>query len=230
MANGEQNLPLIRLLRLASPALPVGAFGYSQGLETAVQLGWVGDEHALARWMADVLELNLSRMEAVLFCRLYRAWRANDGAAVRAANDELLAARETAELRAETVQMGYSLRAVFEATAEFDACDMDALRAVLSPAFATVFTFAVARWEIELSAALSGYLFAWAENQASAAVKTGRLGHVAAQRVLAGVAAEIAPMVERALTLEAGRLSNFAPALAIASCLHETQDSRLFRS
>lgn len=223
------SLALARLLRLASPALPVGAFGYSQGLETAIQQGWVRDEASLRDWMLDVLVFSLSRFEAVLLRRVYRAWCASDVVQVDALNGELIAARETAELRAESQQMGASLRTLFDATGEFDASHMRTLHAIAPLAFPTAFAFAAAQWSITECDAVLGYLFAWAENQAAAAMKSMRLGHVAAQRILGQLAAELAALVER-MADDDEMLSNYAPALAIASSLHEVQDSRVFRS
>lgn len=223
------SLALTRLLRLASPALPVGAFGYSQGLETAIQQGWVRDEPSLRAWIFDVLDFNLSRYEAPLLRRVHRAWCVGDLECVAALNAELIAARETAELRAESQQMGASLRTLFDATGEFDAARTQALRAVSPLAFATAFAFAAAQWGIAERDAVLGYLFAWAENQAAAAMKSMRLGHVAAQRILGDVSGLLAELIER-MPEDDDMLSNFAPALAIASSLHETQDSRVFRS
>lgn len=223
------SLALARLMRLASPALPVGAFGYSQGLETAIQQGWVRDEASLRAWILDVLTFNLSQFEAPLLRRVHRAWCARDLLRVEALNGELVAARETAELRAESQQMGASLRTLFDATGEFDTACLRSLHAVRPLAFPTAFAFAAAQWRIAESDAVLGYLFAWAENQAAAAMKSMRLGHVAAQRILGDVSVQLAALVEH-MTDDDGMLSNFAPALAIASSLHETQDSRVFRS
>lgn len=224
------SLALSRLLRLASPALPVGAYGYSQGLETAIQRGWLRDEADIGRWIGDVLTFNLARFEGVLFCRLHRAWEADDVLQVMHLNRHFLAARETAEFRGESVQLGYSLRALFRSTGEFAEHQLLRLERIETPAFACVFTFACAQWNIALRDALTGYLFAWAENQVSAAMKTMRLGHVGAQRILVRVGSELPDLVASAASCGDDELSNFAPALAIVSCLHEGQYSRLFRS
>ncbi len=223
-------LALVRLLRLASPALPVGAFAYSQGLETAISEGWVHDEASIGDWICDVLEFNLARFEAPVLHRLMLAWSANDVEEVRRLNDWFLAARETAEFRAETAQMGYALRQLFEATGEFGVEEVAKLQGIKFIAFPNAFAFAAARWGIAARDALSAYLFAWAENQVNAAMKTMRLGHVRAQRILGHVSAVLPGFVERALRSEAAEISNFTPALIVAGCLHEVQDSRVFRS
>jgi urease accessory protein len=101
---------LVRLQQLVSPTLPVGAYSYSQGLESAVEAGTVCDAASAQLWIGDLLEVSIARMEAPALVRLIKSWRAGDEAATECWNALLLASRETAELRAETLQMGYSLR------------------------------------------------------------------------------------------------------------------------
>jgi urease accessory protein len=226
----EEDLALVRLLRLASPILPVGAFSYSQGLETAVDLGWVRDEASARDWIGDVLAYSVASFEAPVWCRLYRSWEDGDADAVAAWNEVFLAGRESAEFRAETVQMGYSLRTLFLDSGEFDASQLGLLRAVQDPAFPTVFSFPCARWRIPERQALLGYLWAWLENQVSAAMKTVPLGQMSGQRLLTALGAPLPGLVDAALKMEDDELSNCAPALTIASFRHETQYSRLFRS
>src|SRR5262245_13768346 len=114
MSEPASDLALARLLRLASPMLPVGAFRYAQGLESAVELGWVGDEASARDWLAGVLKFSVGTFEAPAWCRLYRAFQSADAAAIADWNDRLLSSRETHELRAETAQMGFSLRRLME--------------------------------------------------------------------------------------------------------------------
>ena len=104
------DLALVRLLQLASPALPVGAYTYSQGLEWAVESGVIRDEADAGRWIADLLQHGIGSYEAPLVVALMAAWSAGDATEIDCLNAEFLASRESAELRAETVQMGFSLR------------------------------------------------------------------------------------------------------------------------
>ena len=229
-ASHEKDLALARLLRLASPILPVGAFSYSQGLESAAELGWVRDEVSARRWIDDVLAHSVASFEAPIWTRLYRAWEAGDGKAVAGWNEIFLAGRESAEFRAETIQMGYSMRALFLAGQEFDDLQLELLRAIEDPAFPAVFSFACSGWRIPERQALLGYMWTWLENQVSAAMKIVPLGQMAGQRMLAVLGAGLPGLVDAALEMEDDEVSNFAPALAIASARHETQYTRLFRS
>jgi len=221
-------LQLSRLLQLASPALPVGAYTYSQGLEWAVESATISDEASALRWIDDLLEWNLGRFEAPLLARLLAAWR--DGEYPATLNAMFLASRETAELRAETVQMGYSMTRLLGELNDFPAAALAALQALDQPAFPTAWACAAAAWDIDDESALTAYLWSWAENQVMAALKTGPLGQAAGQRVLLALGARIPAVVEAALALDSDAFSNFAPGFAIASSRHETQYSRLFRS
>lgn len=224
------DLALARLLRLASPILPVGAFSYSQGLEAAVERGEVRDERTACEWIGDVLELSMGGFEAPIWQRLYGAWALADIEAVAHWNAVFLAARETAELRAETRQMGHSMRMLLVDCGEFARERLAGLHAVEEPAFPTAFTFACAAWEIPARQALLAYAWAWLENQVTAAMKTIPLGQTAGQRLLGALSGRLPDLVHKALATKDEDLSNCAPGLAIASCRHETQYSRLFRS
>ena len=216
-----------RLLQLASPSLPVGAYSYSQGLEAAVDAGVVRDAAGAARWIGEVLDFSVSSMEAPLLVRLISAWERGDAEAVARWNDEAIAARETAELRAETLQMGYSLRTLLGSLAVDDAKALDAFDELAYP---TAFAFATAAWNIDAREALAAYLFAWIENQVLASLKCVPLGQTDGQRVLLELAQRIPAVVQAAASLADDDLASLAPGLALLSARHETQYSRIFRS
>lgn len=220
---------LVRLLQLASPALPVGAFSYSQGLEAAIEQGTVRDAASAGRWIGDVLEHAMASFEAPVLARLLAAWRAGDAAGVEHWNAQFLASREAAELRAETVQMGYSLRRLL-ADLLPEARGSEPFSALEEPAFPTAFAFAAAAWGIAEIPALTAYLWAWLENQAMAAVKAVPLGQTDGQRLLLAIGERLPAAAERAARLGDDELSNLAPGLALAASHHETQYSRIFRS
>ncbi len=224
------DIRLIRLLQLASPALPVGAFSYSQGLEAAVESGAVRDAGSAKAWIADVLSYSVIRAEAPAFLRLVSAWDLRDLRAVRRWNVHFLATRETAELRAETVQMGYSLRRLFDSLEGFESDALSNLDSLEEPAFPAVFAFAVAQWGIEARTALLAYLWSWLENQVMAAIKAVPLGQTDGQRILLALGGVLPSLADKASTLKDEEIGSFAPGLALASSRHETQYSRLFRS
>jgi urease accessory protein len=221
MTTASLNFTLARLLQLASPTLPVGAYSYSQGLESAIDAGIVHDAASAGRWIADVLEFSVGRMEAPILLRM--AASAKDTEIFSKWNDLFLASRETAELRAETVQMGYSLNRLLPELS------IDAL-ALEEPAFPAAFAAAVCAWKIDPHEALQAYLWSWLENQVMAAVKAVPLGQTDGQKLLLSLGERIAPLAAQAATIGDDELGNLAPGLAMLSSRHETQYSRIFRS
>ncbi|HKO88021.1 MAG TPA: urease accessory protein UreF [Burkholderiales bacterium] len=227
MAMINKVLPLLRLLQLSSPALPVGAYSYSQALEWAVEDGTVTNRESAQAWIGDALKFSIARFEAPVWWRLYQAWAQEDTRTATHWNERFIASRESAELRAESLQMGYSLRLLLGDLQEFDIAPLKEMQELAYP---TVAAFAARQWEVEPRAGLAAYCWAWAENQVMAALKAVPLGQVAGQRLLSALLPTIEQAVDEALHLADEELSNFTPGLAIASSLHETQYSRLFRS
>lgn len=225
------SLQLARLLQLASPALPVGAYTYSQGLEWAVESGVIGDETTAGRWIADLMQHGIGRYEAPLVFALMQAWTAGDNGEIARLNGEFLASRESAELRAETAQMGFSLNRLVRDLRDPGLSTVASTLASLGEiAFPTGWASLAAYWKIEPDAALTAYLWSWAENQVMAALKAVPLGQAAGQRLLAELGARIPAVAVDAQKLPETQWSNFTPAFAIACARHETQYSRLFRS
>ena len=224
------DLRLARLLQLASPALPVGAYSYSQGLEAAVEKKIVGDASTALQWIGAMLEYSVAPMEAPVLLRSLAAWSTRDFAAIDSWNALFLASRETSELRAETVQMGYSLKKLLtelEGTNEEARAHLARMEEI---AFPTSFACAVVHWQISAQPALVAYLWAWLENQVMAALKAVPLGQTDGQRMLLALGDRLGAIADRAAMLADDDLGSFAPGLALLSSQHETQYSRLFRS
>jgi urease accessory protein len=216
-------MSLARLLQLASPALPVGAYSYSGGLEAAIEAGVVKDAPSAERWIGDVLEFSVARMEGPILFSLISGFSKKDSFKVKEKNELFLASRETAELRAETVQMGYSLNRLLK--------DLGLGEVPLAePSFPAAFAYAAALWNIEPEAALQAYLWAWLENQVMAAVKAVPLGQTDGQRILLSLGNGLEAIAKKIAAMKDEDAANFAPGLAMLSARHETQYSRLFRS
>lgn len=218
---------LIRLLQLSSPILPVGAYTYSQGLEWAVETAAVNSEASALAWIADCLEFGSSRFEAVYLAHMIRAWQAEDIPRLIELDAEFIASRESAELRAETLQMGYSLSRLLVDLADFPT---QHLAAIPQPGFPLAWSCAAAAWAIPVEDAVAGYLWAWAENQVMAAVKAVPFGQTAGQRLLLQLGSRLHVLAGAALHTPIENSCNYLPAFSIASSRHETQYTRLFRS
>ncbi len=212
------------LLQLSSAALPVGAFSYSQGLEGAIDDQRLRTPDDVAHFIGDVLRLVTARYEAPVWWRLRAALDAHDDAAFVAWNDDFLATRESAELRAETLQMGHSMIALLRGLGTVVEVGIDPWTWPAAHAFAS------RTWRIAPRSALNGYLFGWLENQVLAGMKALPYGQLAGQRMLHALRPVVAEVASAASTLDDDELTTQAPGYAINSARHESQYSRLFRS
>lgn len=223
---------LLQLIWLASPALPVGGFSYSEGLEIAVERAGVDTEATAAAWLLDQLKLSQARGDMAVLHEALGAWRAQDYARVRSLNDWVLHTRESSEMRLQTEQMGRSLGDWLRnqhADSTHAMRDITLL-AALPPTYPVAFALAAAMTQAQPEDVLLAYTFGWAENMVQAAIKSVPLGQNAGQRILAQLAAAIPQAVAHALQIRDDNRQAFSPMLAILSAQHETQYSRLFRS
>lgn len=218
---------LALLLQMSSPALPVGAFAYSQGIERAVEDGFIRTADDARRWIFDALEGPVAHWEAAVWLRAHRAIAAGDLVAFADWNARFVASRETSELRAEVLQMGTSLAAW---ASDLGLRVASLLRSTPELSFTAGFAACAAAEGIPEREGVLAYAWSWVENQVTAAIKAVPLGQSAAQRILHASHAPLHDAVERALELGDDELFSSAPGLALACARHETQYSRLFRS
>ena len=221
------DLALLRLLQLVSPGLPIGMYSYSQGLERAIDDGWVTTEGDTGLWIGGILERCLARVDLPILARLYDAWTADDSDTVEHWTRTLIAHRETAELREEDRQTGQALARLSES---LDLAGSPAWSRKPEATLATLFALAAVRWGIPKRDAVTGYAWSWLENQVLCAVKLVPLGQVAGQRLLRDLAADLPARVDEALGLTDEQIGGSVFAFALASSRHEMQYSRLFRS
>jgi urease accessory protein len=216
---------LLHLLQFASPALPIGGYSYSQGLEAALEEGLVTDADSARAWIVRYLDDVVARWDAPVLWRLLGAFAARDAETIAYWGGCFLASRDTAELRAESVQMGYSLSRLI---AELGVADTHSLGEDVTLPLA--FACAVDGLDIPHEEALLAMVFAWVENQVLVCVKSVPLGQVAGQRLLLSLRPDIERAVELARRLPEDELSNWAPGLSMLSMRHEVQHGRLYRS
>ena len=221
---------LLQLIWLASPALPVGGYSYSEGLEAANEAGSVHDEASASSWLIDQLHLALGRSELPLLAQAIAAWVAHDAARIAALNEWALATRETIELRRQAEQVGRSMHEWLRQRAPGDTRLANLAQLAPAPAWPIAFALAAAQSGADARDALLAFGFGWAENMVQAALKAMSLGQSGGQRILAKLAVELPAVVEAALALPDAEPQSFTPMLAILSSQHETQYSRLFRS
>ena len=220
---------LLQLMWLASPALPIGGFSYSECLEAAVDTAKVTTEQDAASWLLDQLHLSLARADLAVIAQALPAWQREDHARIASLNAWVLQTRESSEMRAQTEQMGRSLLEWLRNHTTASAAQIETL-AALQPSYPLAFALAASSTGAPLRDCLLSYAFGWAENMVQAAVKSVPLGQSAGQRILSALSAEIPAAIDHALTLADDKRQAFSPMLAILSAQHEIQYSRLFRS
>lgn len=212
---------LLQLLTLSSTALPVGAYCYSQGVETAIDIGLIHDETSAIAYFEEVLEMLLVRFELPVLKRLMQHHDDSEQFLVWA--NLYKASRESKELLAESQQL-----------ASLNAWIKDVLKKTVEVkkqfGFVPVYAQLCGRLELNEMDVLTAYTFTVLENQVLAAVKTVPLGQMAGQRILWHLHGLVPQAVEKALKLNDEQLSSALPRYAMLSMKHETQYSRLFRS
>jgi urease accessory protein len=222
-----RSLALLRLCQLVSPALPVGAFHFSQGLEYAVEAGWVRDEASAGEWIIGIAGNAIATLDLPVLRRLHQAWGSDDAQSVQHWSRHLIAARETSELRAEDRHLGSALARVLK-----ELGIAESLQWVGNPdaSFAALFALAAASWDISADDAACGYLWTWCENQVLSAVKLVPLGQTAGQRLLDQLLRQIPRLMEESSAIADADIGVATPMQGLASACHERQYSRLFRS
>ena len=222
---------LYRLLAWLSPGFPIGGFSYSHGLEAAADSGAVGDRRSLQCWIRAIITWGVGRIDADILRDAHRAVSAGDIAALSAANRHGVAFRATAETRLETTAQGAAFLDAYRAA--WPEPFLDHWAKMLdggSVCYAVAVGAATAQAGIPVDCALIGYMQAIAANLVSAGLRLAIIGQTDGQRILAALEPVINTAVSSALTREQGSFGSATFAVELASMMHETQYTRLFRS
>ena len=226
-ASHLQNPSLLKLMRLTSPSLPIGGYSYSQGLEFAISSGWVHDASTASDWIQGLLKNSLINLDLPVLKKLYEAWQESGTDRVRYWNNFLSANRDAFELQEEDRQLGKALARLLVDL------DLEEAKHFSSPpycGFLTLYALAAVRWNISLNDAAHGFLWMWAENKVLCAMKLIPLGQTDGQKILSAVIETISRVINQGLDLSDEDIGYTALGQGIASALHETQYTRLFRS
>lgn len=217
---------LAPLLQLVSPQLPIGGYSYSRGLELAVERGWVSNLDQASAWIGGLFEGGAKNVDAPIVARFFDAWATASVDRVQELVELDLALRETREMRAESIAMGSALTRLLHSLDPLPPAEKAASRGSYHSAFA----LAAHRWGLDRRHATAAFLWTWLESTIMAAVKLVPLGQTDGQRLLQRYGKALESAVDHALGLEDDAIGALQPGLAIASSLHESQHTRLFRS
>jgi urease accessory protein len=224
--HSSPSLSLLRLCQLVSPALPIGAYHFSQGLEFAVDAKWVCNEQDASDWILGIARNAIGTLDVPVLFRMHDAWKNHELTTVERWSQFLIASRESHELRAEERHMGKALAKVL---LELDILIAKPWIALNDTSYASMFSLAATQWSIDRTSTAQAYLWAWAENQVLAALKVLPIGQSAGQRILNRIVPVIPQIVANA-NMTDDAIGITTPLHSMASAWHETQYSRLFRS
>ncbi|HLP87166.1 MAG TPA: urease accessory protein UreF [Nostocaceae cyanobacterium] len=218
----------LSILQLASPALPVGAYSYSEGLETLVENGTITNQKNLQKWIEGELLYGAIRIDGAVMARSHLAATTQNIASLRDWNQWLSATRDTEELRGASWQMGRSL---LQLLGKLKPETSSLIQAVGYPCnYAVAFGIAAAHWQIKEQSALLAYLHSWVSNLITAGIKLIPLGQTTGQELLLMIQPLLITATAEIFTLEDDQLAGWTWGLSLASMQHEIQYTRLFRS
>ena len=220
-------LSLLRLMNLMSPTLPIGGFTYSQGIEQAIECGWISDIDTAQQWLENQLFSGLIYTDLPILIKLYESVSIGDKDQAQEWSDILLACRETSELRQEEVNRGRSLTRVIE---NVEKSAVSGWEKITNTNHLSGYALISNVWQIPIDELLLGYSWSWLENQVAAIVKIIPLGQTDGQQLLYKLVREVPEAITKSKEVSIEDIGMSQPAFAIASSLHETQYTRIFRS
>lgn len=223
----SSSLAQLRLMQLISPSLPIGGFTYSQGLEWAIEAGWIADAEDLGNWLQEQARTTLARVDLPLLARLYDCSAEGDLERMSYWSKVVIANRETSELRKEEQNRGRAMASLLRSMEVELASEW---QTTLCLTQLTGFSHAARVWGITKEDMLLGYMWSWLENLVLAGIKIVPLGQSDGQRLLLKIAPTLPEAVAEAMALSDDEIGASSPALSIASSQHEFQYTRLFRS
>ncbi|MGK0381915.1 MAG: urease accessory protein [Flavobacteriales bacterium] len=226
----QGSLKLNRLLQLCSANLPVGGFSFSQGLEYAVEMGWVNNPTSTKEWISFNLHQSIAHTDLALLNRLQKALIEDDFGSFHRWNQHALACRESNELYLADVAMGKALMRLLKDIKSIDSQHYVQLIREKEISFVSAFALSAYLFGLELSVMQSGFCWAYIDNQVAAATKLVPLGQTQAQNLLFELSEQVAEAIEQANQIDDENIGASLPRLAMASAWHETQYTRLFRS
>ena len=220
----------LALLQLVSPALPVGAFSYSEGFEVLVQTNCLNDEQAVQDWLTAELTRGALRLEVAALPKLRQQlelWvhqgdvQGRDG--VENLDGWLLATREASELRAQQRQMGQSLVQLLNDLGH-------PLPESVRFSWPAAWAWAASAMAIPVLEMLEGYLYGWVANQLSAAVRLVPLGPTRAQVLQQRLLPLIQEQAQQLQDMDPQQMWSAGVGASLTQLAHAELYSRLFRS
>jgi urease accessory protein len=222
---------LLLLLQLCNSSFPLGAYSYSEGLETLVEEKQIIDSKSLNKWLVNELKYGSIRIELAIVIRSYNCYFKKDLEGLLYWNNWFSASRETSELRQQSWQMGKSLLRLILSFEPENQSLQQIINSFNAPCnYGIAFGIITAHWGIKMENVLLGYVHNWVNNLINVAVKLIPLGQTEGQKLLLNINQEIITNINVIISLKDEELSSCSWGLSLASLKHEQLYSRLFRS
>jgi urease accessory protein len=253
-----QTTSLLNLLHISSPALPIGAFAYSQGLEYTLEAGWCKNADDVEHWIKSVMVHGLGGVDLPILKRLHQAWgayfieneKADEQANKESSHIESLSSQSlnAQSLNAQSLKEWNATLLAFRETKELYLEDIQVgdafkqwhksqsaehlakLELVDKPTVACMYALNGVIKGLAVEECLIGFVWTWLENQITSASKAMPMGQTDGQNIIRHLIPEIEAVVENAMQLEDDDIGSGLVGLSMSSALHENQYSRLFRS
>jgi urease accessory protein len=213
-----------------SPSFPAGSFAYSQGLEKAVEAGFVNKEAALLDWVTSLFEAGCLFNDLCFATLAWKATQSHDWGELASIAEFAAALQPGSERYFETVNQGASflqtIGAAWPCAILSEALDSKCLQTVIP--YPVAAALAASAHGLSLIPTLEALAVAFAANQTSAAIRLGVIGQTGAQRILAALLPVLREAVMHASIATLDEIGGACFSADLCGLEHETQHTRLF--
>ena len=220
---------MMHLLQLSDSALPVGAFSFSNTLESAVEWGVVGDAPSLEQYTMQVVR-QTAFSDGVAALNTLRDI-ADNYHLVGVYDRRLLLSKPSAEQRQMSLRMGRKVAELATKISQHEwlqrrYSDIQQGRAVGT--YPVSLAVAAAACGIEAETLFTSICYGSASMVVNASLRCLRISHFQTQQILYNVAEMVDSLYHQAKNLTIEQINGFAPQIDILASLHEKGRGRMF--
>lgn len=230
LTNSSEMVLLSRLLQFSDSTLPVGAFAFSNGLESALQTGVVTDASSLQQFV-ELIVRQAAHMDGIALLHTHRAYMAGDYKVAVAADHELWNRRVGEEQQLMLSRMGKKFAELSLKISDFPWLEtwLADIKSGSTPGcFPIGHSIALAQMGADEKQAFVVHQYGVASMIMSAAVRLMRIDHLDTQRILFATQARVESDYQDICQLSLDEMSSFAPVFDVLVAHHTKTHVRLF--